>query len=48
MENFKISDPLGYTLVAEQKEVPLELVSEFWHMPEFLTTLMGLIRYTLD
>lgn len=46
MESFRQNDPLGYTLVKEQKEVPLGAVIEFWDVPELITTLLGIIRYT--
>ena len=37
--------PLGYTLVREQKEVPLGSDIEFWDVPKLITTLLGLPVY---
>ena len=37
--------PLGYTLVREQKDVPIESKAEFRDVPELITTLLGLPVY---
>ena len=33
--------PMGYTLLARQKSIPLGSVSAFWHVPSETGTLMG-------
>lgn len=43
-ENFKTVS-LGYTLVREQKDVPIGSKSEFRGVPELITTLLGLPVY---
>ena len=43
-ENFK-TVPIDYTLVREQKDVPIVSKSEFRDVPELITTLLGLPVY---
>ena len=43
-ENFKTVS-LGYTLVREQKDVPIGSKSEFRDVPEWITTLLRLPWY---
>lgn len=40
--------PLGYTLVREQKDVPIESKSEFRDVPELITTLLRLVQQSVD
>ena len=43
-ENFKTVS-LGYALVREQKDVPLESKTGFWDVPEWITILLRLPWY---
>lgn len=44
LEDFKTM-PLDYPLVREPKDVPIGLDSDFWDVPELITTLLGLPWY---
>jgi len=43
-ESFKTLS-IDYTLVREQKDVPIGSKSEFWDVPEWITTLLRLPWY---